>query len=171
MKIGLIFAGTLFSLCSQAAEKPEQHTHGTHAHGAAELSIAFDGTLGKIEFKTPSDGIVGFEHAAKSAADKKAKDEAFKRIETNISEIISFDKSLKCQITKDKIEMIATSETHSDTTAAFTVKCGKSPLSTKIIFNFQKYFPRLQDIDAQIIVDNLQKSSEIKTNGTRVELK
>jgi hypothetical protein len=44
-------------------------------------------------------------------------------------------------------------------------------MNTKIIFNFQKFFPRLKDVDAQIIVDSLQKSAEIKANGTSVELK
>jgi hypothetical protein len=171
MKIYSIFAGILLSLSALAIEKHEHREHGAHVHGSAELSIAFDGLQGKIEFKSPSDSFVGFEHKAKSAADKKTRDKAFKKFETNISEIISFDKSLTCQITKDKIEIFAESDTHSDTSASFTAKCEKSPLGTKITFNFQKFFPQLKDIDAQILIDSLQKSAEIKTNGTSIELK
>jgi hypothetical protein len=162
---------TLFCNSGHAAEKYEHREHGAHIHGAAELSIAFEGLLGKIEFKSPSDSVVGFEHVAKSTADQKTKDNAFKKFETNISEIISFDKSLKCQILKDKIEMLTDSDNHSNTTAAFTAKCEKSPVGSKITFNFQKFFPRLKDIDVQILVDAIQKSAEIKTNGTTLELK
>ncbi|MGZ3743571.1 MAG: ZrgA family zinc uptake protein [Pseudobdellovibrionaceae bacterium] len=171
MKFYLIFLSLLFSFVTQAKEKTEHREHGAHVHGSAELSIAFDGNAGKVEFKSPSDSILGFEHPAKSAADKKIKDEAFKKFEENISEMIRFDKNLNCQIKKDKIEVLAESDTHSDLSAAFTIKCEKSPLNTKITFNFQKFFPRLQDIDTQIIVDSVQKSIEIKSNGTSLELK
>ncbi len=171
MKSYLIIAGILVSLSAHAAEKHEHREHGAHTHGSAELSIAFDSAQGKIEFKSPSDGVIGFEHAIKSASDKRDKDNAFKKLEINISEIISFDKSLKCKILKDKIEIIAESDSHSDTNASFTVNCERSPLGTKIIFYIQKFFPHIKDIDTQIIVDNIQKSAEIKANGTSIELK
>ncbi|HEY8270649.1 MAG TPA: DUF2796 domain-containing protein, partial [Pseudobdellovibrionaceae bacterium] len=127
MRVYLIFAALLLSLSTPAAENHKHREHRAHLHGSAELSLGFDGIQGKIEFKSPSDSIIGFEHMAKSSADKKIKDEALKKFETKISEIISFDRSLKCQITKDKIEIVAESDTHSDTTATFTAKCEKSP--------------------------------------------
>jgi len=156
---------------SIAAEKHDHREHGAHVHGSAELSLGFDGSQGKIEFKSPSESLFGFEHGANSAADKKAVETAFKKFETNIGEMIQFEKNLQCRLTKEKIEVVAEGGNHSDTTAAFAVKCDKSPLGSKVIFNFQKFFPGLKDIDAQIIVDALQKSAEIKASGYSLELK
>lgn len=153
-----------------AAEKHAHREHGAHVHGAAELSIAFEGPQGKIEFKSASDSIVGFEHAAKSTADKKAIDEAFKKFEEKISEMIAFDKALQCQFSKDKLEVVSEGGNHSNTVAAFSIRCTKSPVGTKLVFNIQKHFPKLKDIDAQIIADNVQKSLEIKSAGTSLEL-
>lgn len=162
----------LFLACSvYAAEKHEHREHGAHVHGAAALSIAFDGAQGKIEFKSPSESLFGFEHAAKSDADKKAMDEAFKKFESNIADMISFEKNLACQFSKDKIEVVFEGKNHSDTTAAFSIKCAKSPVGSKLVFNIQKQFPKLKDVDAQIIADTVQKSAEIRSNGTTVELK
>lgn len=162
----------LFLSCSLcAAEKNQHREHGAHVHGSADLSIAFDGPQGKIELKSPSEGFFGFEHVAKSAADKKAVDQAFKKLETQISDMVRFEKNLNCQFSKDKFDVNFEGKNHSDTTAAFFVTCDKSPAGSTITFQIQKHFPRLKDVDAQIIVDSVQKSTEIKNDGTSVELK
>lgn len=171
MKHLLVLALFLITGPLSAAEKHSHREHGAHVHGAAELSVAFDGPQGKIEFKSPSESVFGFEHAAKTAADKKAVDDAFKKFETNIAEMISFEKSLECQFSKEKIEVVFEGKNHSNTAAAFTVRCNKSPVGTKLQFNIQKHFPKIKDIDAQILADSVQKSVEIKSSGTSAELK
>jgi hypothetical protein len=55
--------------------------------------------------------------------------------------------------------------------AMFDVTCLKSPAGSKITFNFQKIFPKINDLDVQILVGDLQKAVEAKKNGTTVELK
>lgn len=170
MKCLLALSVLLVAHSLSAAEKHAHREHGAHVHGAAELSIAFEGPQGKVEFKSASDSIVGFEHIAKSATDKKIVDEAFKKFEGKISEMIVFDKSLQCQFSKDKLEVVSEGGSHSNTVAAFSVRCTKSPVGTKLVFNIQKHFPKLKDIDVQIIADNVQKSLEIKSAGTSLEL-
>jgi hypothetical protein len=149
----------------------EHREHGTHVHGSAEMSIAFDGNKGQIDFKSPSDSTVGFEHKPGKNADKKKIEDTFKKIETNIANMIIFDSALKCQFTKEKIETAYESDTHSDTVINYKVLCAKSPVGSTLTFNFQKYFPALKDIDAQVLIDSLQKSVEIRKDGTKLELK
>ena len=149
----------------------DHREHGAHSHGAADLGIAFEGASGKIEFKTPADGIVGFEHKAVKSADKKKFEAALKNFESKFSEMISFDASLKCVFTKEKLEAAYDSDSHSDIVGQFKVVCAKSPAGSTITFQFQKFYPKLKDVDAQIIADNLQKSVEIKTKGQKLELK
>ncbi|WP_413291371.1 ZrgA family zinc uptake protein [Bdellovibrio sp. HCB337] len=154
-----------------AHEKHEHREHGAHQHGSAEVSLAFDGAQGKFEFKSPSDSVVGFEHTAKSAKDIKARDEAFKKFESQIADMVTFEKSLNCQFKKEKLEMLAESAKHSDVQANFTISCSKSPEGSKVTFNFQKHFPNLKDVDVQILTEKIQKSVEAKSSGTVLELK
>lgn len=159
-------------LIPMLAISTEHREHGAHQHGAGTLGIAFDGVYGKIELKIPSESIMGFEHQAKSKADQKKQSDAFKTLETKISDMIVFDPALTCKFSKDKLE--ATHEaksSHGDTIALFNVTCAKDPSGTELTFNFQKYFSKIKDLDVQVIVGNLQKAVEAKSNGTKLLLK
>lgn len=53
--------------------KHEHAEHGSlaaHEHGAATLNVVLDGQSLEIELQSPAMNLVGFEHAAKSEADK-----------------------------------------------------------------------------------------------------
>lgn len=49
---------------------------GAHAHGAASVNVAVDGTLVSLEFHSAAYNLVGFEHAPKDGAQRKAIAEA-----------------------------------------------------------------------------------------------
>ncbi|GGH96451.1 zinc-binding protein [Pseudomonas fluvialis] len=59
-------------------DHPHAHNHehaehgslGTHEHGTAELNVVLDGQTLEIALKSPAMNLLGFEHAAKSAADR-----------------------------------------------------------------------------------------------------
>lgn len=169
MRIFLVLISLTISFQAFAAKKHGPHNHDAHVHGSGSLSIAFDGPQGKIEFNTPSETLFGFEHEAKTAADKKTVNDALKKFENSLAEMISFKKELNCQFTKDKLEVVFESKKHSNTQAAFTVKCEKSPVGSRVLFNFQKFFPRLKDVDTQIIADQVQKSLKIKSTGDSID--
>jgi hypothetical protein len=54
--------------------------HGAHEHGVADLQVAVDGGHLSIELKTPLDNLVGFEHAPRTDAQRKALDDAEARL-------------------------------------------------------------------------------------------
>ena len=173
----IIILSLLVGLTVSAKEKVHRE-NGAHLHGAGSLGIAFEETKGRLEFKIPSDSIIGFEYTPKSDKDKKIKQTQLEKLEKNISEMVAFAPDLKCRISKDKIEVVKdeqeskeTHSEHSDTFATFDVKCEKSPADSKIVFNFQRFFPHIQSLDVQIIVGNVQKSIEVKKNNTAVELR
>jgi len=177
MKTVILIVSAVVSM--QVLAKGKAHReHGAHQHGAGTLGIAFEDAKGRLEFKIPSESILGFEYTAKTEKDKKTKEIQLTKLENNIAEMVSFDASLKCQIAKDKIEVVKDENEsaeahaeHSDTMATFNVSCEKSPVGTRIVFNFQKHFPKIHDLDVQIIAGNVQKSVEAKKNGTSIELK
>jgi hypothetical protein len=175
MKLYFVFLFLFIGINVHAKE--EHRHHDAHVHGAGTLGIAFDQAKGTLEFKIPSESIFGFEHSAKSEADKKAINEGLQKLETKITEMVVFDSSLKCQFSKDKLEVVKEKEgkdehkndhhsEHSETVANFTVTCAKSPVGTKLTFNFQKFFPRIKDLDVTFLAENIQASAEAKKNGT-----
>ena len=168
--LSILFIVTLVSI-TNAKEQKSHREHGAHAHGAGSLGIAFEGPNGRIDFKMPSESIVGFEYVAKSAKDKSKRDTAILTLEKNISEMVVFDATLNCKFNKEKIEIIAESEKHSSLVAGFNVMCLRSPVGTEIIFNFQKQFPKIKDLDVEVVADSVQKSVEATKDNTRLFLK
>lgn len=166
----------IFSVFAQAKTGPsaahEHRSHGAHKHGAAKMAIAFEGAIGQINFEVPSEGIYGFEYVPKKDSDKKKQASGLEKLEKEIAQMVQFDSSLKCVISKDKIEVDQEAGgKHSDVDAQFKVVCEKSPMNSTIVFNVQKSFTNIKDVDVQVIVDDLQKSIEAQKNDTRIELK
>ncbi len=162
----------------------EHREQEAHVHGGATLNIAFDQLKGKIEFKGAADGVVGFEHAAKSDQDKKTVADAIFKFEKNISTMVVFDPSLGCVVSQERIavqsedhadhseEKILKSHKgeHSDFIANFNVECSKSVLGSKITFNFTS-FQHINDLDVTILVDAVQKTVEVKKKPVTLEIK
>lgn len=51
-------------------EHAEHGSLGAHEHGVAQLNAVFEGKTLELELESPAMNLVGFEHAATSAADK-----------------------------------------------------------------------------------------------------
>lgn len=141
-----------------------------HTHGSAHLAIAIEGKNGRIDFDAPASAIYGFEYAAKSAKDKKAKEQGLKKVEEKIAEMVLFDPSAKCEIKKDMYE-VDQKENHADVEFEFRVNCDKSPMGTNIVVNISKVFPRIKAVKVDVVGEGVQKSLEIKNGGESIELK
>lgn len=63
---------------AQASDHAHEHDHehaehgslDAHEHGIAQLNVVLDGQALELELESPAMNLVGFEHAAESAADK-----------------------------------------------------------------------------------------------------
>lgn len=167
----------LFSLTTFA--KKEVHRQlGQHAHGAGTLGIAFDGGRAKLNFKIPSDGIIGFEYTPKTEKDKATKKAQLEKFEANISSMVEFDPSLNCKFKKESLDVIKdqdeskeTHSEHSDIFAVFNIECDKAPVGTKITFNFKGVFPKVNRLNVQVLVGDIQKSVEVEKDGTILDLR
>lgn len=162
----------IFILFSGFYASAEHREHGAHKHGAAELSIAFEGATGQIDFGVPSESIYGFEYVPKKDGDKKKQRDGLNSVEKNISIMIQFDPSLHCVLSKEKIEVEQhKGENHANVDAEFKVVCEKSPVGTNVTFNIQQIFPKIKDVKVKIIADDLQKSFDANKSGAVLELK
>ena len=163
---------SVLSFCSVAfaQTEPAAQPQKSHVHGEGTASLAFDGKKGKLDMSLPSESIMGFEHQAKSAKDRKAKEDALLKLEEKISDMVVLDPSLKCEIKKEIFEVIE-SKNHSDVDAEFNITCEQPALGTTVKLNFAKVFPRMKKIKVDVIAGEVQKSVEVKKGGESLELK
>lgn len=163
------------SLCLPAVAKTKKghRAHGSHVHGHAALALSFEGANGKLDFRTPADAIVGFEHEAKTGPQKEAVRAGTEKFEKGLGDFVKWEASLNCRFEKTATKIVRDKNDghHSEFVAQADVVCDKSPAGTTVIFDFLGTFPKLRDVDATLLVDNLQKSAEIRASGVKVELK
>lgn len=141
-----------------------------HVHGQASLAMAFDGTKGDIELHMPAETMLGFEHKAKSPADLKTLNDAFKKLETDIAKYLVFDAKLGCTIRKEKM-ITAYEGPHGNVEAAFKVQCTQSPVGTDVVFKFHDLYPRLKRLTVQALADQIQTSAVIERTNDKLSLK
>ncbi len=144
--------------------------HKAHSHGAATLSIAFDGFKGKLVFEAPSESIYGFEYIAKTKADLLKQKKALATLKESMSDMVVLENKLNCKFLNQKIE-IEQQKNHATVESVFDILCDLDPTGSTIHFNVQKSFPDLKNIQVQVLIGDMQKSIEVKKNGVSVELK
>lgn len=190
MRIATAF---LFSLSFLLAAPPPQRSRAAHEHGHAKLNIAFETTTGKpagtIELETPADSVIGFEYEAKSAADKAKRDAALTKLKAKFGEMVVLPAG--CAVTPVKVEVhaeehdhdakpaakaaaksaaknaakpAAHKEEHSEVHAEFSVKCAGPIRGKEIRFGFAKHFPKIEELDVQLLADSQQSSLEVKND-------
>ncbi len=164
----IIFPLLILSALALAAgkKKSEHREHEAHVHGSATLAIAFDKTKGQIEFKAAAEGVLGFEHEAKSEADKATLAAAVAKFEKP-AELFQFPPDLMCQFSKDKVGLVPDGK-HADFVANYQVSCQTAPTRSKMQVDFSA-FPGLKDVDITVLSDTTQQSIEARKMPTTIQ--
>jgi hypothetical protein len=167
-----------FAFAVLADDKGKKHSHshdkkgghGAHSHDAAEINIAVDGKKGDIELQVPSMGVVGFEHMATAAADKKKQADALNGLKAKIAQIVVFDAAAGCKITPKKVEIVQEEEDHAHIDADFEVACAQPLGGTKVAFGLTKAYPGITTVKVQVIGASGSTGAEIKNDKGSVTL-
>ncbi len=162
-----VFALSLLQVFAHAKEKSstKSHEHKAHVHGSATLSIAMENSKsGSILLESPADNIIGFEHEAKSPSDIKVKLEALAILKNQGSELFIFPKEKRCSINSIKVESKKenSKSAHSEVEALFSFSCEKDLSKSSLQINLGGKFPRIEDLDVQLISDKKQSASELE---------
>jgi len=143
--------------------------HGAHEHGVAHVKIAYEQNKISFELQAPSETFYGFEHEAKTDAEKKAKDEALSQLKTNFQDLVVFDSELNCTFKNTRLE-VKKEDGHSDVEGSWTAECKKSPSKTFLTFRFSKAFPRLNEMRIELLSDQKQSQEKLKKGDGRIQL-
>jgi len=167
-----------------AAEK--RHAE-SHAHGVAEINIVVEGKKVVVEFRSPTEGLMGFEHEANTDADKKKRDAALKIIKERFGEFVNFDKSLGCKFQPGEVTIVQSdpgdgkdqkhgtsdhkkSGEHREVRATHNFACEKGPAGSRVQFGVTKLFPNIQELKIQVLSDAKQSGATIKKDKGDVRL-
>ena len=95
----------LLPLAVAHAHEDHDHEHGSlgaHEHGVGRLNAVLDGQALELELDSPAMNLVGFEHAATSAADK-AKVAAVRKQLENPSALFNLPKAAGCVVSSQEL--------------------------------------------------------------------
>lgn len=141
LALGLIISSRVFA---------EGALHA-HEHGSIDFEVAVEGKTAEFAMKGPAESFIGFEHAAKTAKEKKVLADTASMWNTKFFELISFDKNLNCTTSMAKFEHIMDKGNHSEIEAGIKVTCEKDLKATKISVNLRSYFKKIKNLKMEIV--------------------
>lgn len=172
---------TLLPLATGVAAHSHEHDHAhdhaehgsldAHEHGSAQLNVVLEGKMLHLQLDSPAMNLVGFEHAAKSAADKAKVAAARSQLEQ--PQALFGLNAGDCQISKQELESPLFAEhkheehhdhdsEHSDIHAHYSLDCQKpEELKQLNLSELFKRFPATEKIQVQLIGPNGQQGLEL----------
>lgn len=174
-----------FALLPLAVAQANEHNHAhaddhaehgsldAHEHGAARLNVVLDGQALELELESPAMNLVGFEHAANSAADK-AKVAALRSQLQDPQALFSLSAG-DCTVSETELEsaLFAGDEheehhdhdedsEHSEIHAHYQLDCKKpGELKQLNLGELFKRFPATEKIQVQLIGPSGQQGVEL----------
>ena len=108
---------TLLGSAVQANSLEEGDASGTslavHQHGVAELNLALDGKHLELEFISPAANIMGFEHAARTAAEEQKVQQAIKKLQ-QAGQLFALTAAADCRLGRVEVASTTDTDEHSD---------------------------------------------------------
>lgn len=169
-------AAALALLATPAAfgkEKMKKKQH-VHDHGRGALSVAAEDKSLALDLDTPAESIFGFEHAARTEAEKKALAEGLATLRTNALELFQLPAALGCKVTEAKVETAlergGTSGEHADVRGEWDFTCDKPVVGATLMLGLMQTFPRLKQLDVQILSGTKQLKKTVKSADEALSL-
>ncbi len=137
-----------------------------HVHGQAKLEIVLDGPVLAIALESPLDGIVGFEHAPRSAAQKQAAERALAALRQP-AQLFTLPADAQCRAEATELEApvlqgAAAKDGHADLDARWTFRCATPARLQSLEQGLFAAFPRLTKIEVQVAGPQGQRRQVLK---------
>ena len=147
-----------------------------HEHGAARLDVALEGTTLTIALDTPLDGLLGFERAPRSEAEKRAAEKAVATLRA-ADALFVIDPAAGCALASVTLESAplklgsapaAKDDGHGDLAGEFVFRCQAAPAFLDA--GLFKAFARMSRLDVQVAAPKGQHKRVLKRPAQRIDL-
>lgn len=176
---------------SNDGRKARNRQHGAHVHGQVTISLAMEGTNAKMTWESPAESIYGFEHAAKTDADKKKQAEGLAKLENEFFTMFAFSKSLGCKLKKFSHEVEIDDghhshdqhhekpkgkshrhqhSTHSEVKATFDIACKSALSESEIQVDVGKVFSTVKVVQWNVVSATKQDSKRLEQGKGSIKL-
>lgn len=152
-----------------------------HVHGAATLDVAVEANRLTIALDTPLDGLLGFERAPRTDAERRAADQAVATLRA-ADNLFTIDPAAGCRLAA--VELVsaplklgpaaattspaAKDDGHGDLEAEFAFDCARAPAFVDV--GLFKVFARLSTLAVQTATPKGQRKLSLKRPAQRIDL-
>lgn len=175
LKHSLPFLALLFVATSPllAHEHGHDHAHkrvehGAHVHGQASLALVVEAQRVTLLLDSPLDNLLGFEHAPRSLKEKQAIEAMMQRLRQP-ENLFNFSPAAQCQPLQSELAPLyqAGGSGHQDLQAEYVFACAQTPRTLEV--QLFKAFPRLKQVEAQLVGPEGQKSQRLTPGKARLD--
>lgn len=180
MRRGLA-AAALSCLLLQTASAEERRELGAHQHGHGTLNIALEGNRITMELEVPGNDLVGFEHAAKTNAQRAAIAKAKTQLEAPLS-LFALPAAAGCVVKEARVELEGGAPAdakarkgdhkhdHSEFHAEYALECSAITQVTSMEFLYFAAFKGADELEVNLITPKGQSKFEVKRDKPRLDL-
>jgi hypothetical protein len=149
---------------------------GAHQHGASKLNVAIEGQTISMELSAPADDIVGFETRPRTEKQKASVEQATGTLRDPLK-LFALPQGAGCTVASASVEQVfeeeasAKASDHSEFEGRYSLSCSNMAAVSEIEFPYFKLFPKVEEVEVQVISPKGQKSFEVKRNRPRLSLR
>jgi Protein of unknown function (DUF2796) len=169
------------SVAATALAQTHSHTHKprkaeAHQHGMGRLDIAIEGTTVSLALEVPADDILGFEHIAKTAAEKAKVEVARAKLADPLA-LFQVSKAAGCIVQKAEVKFATeakdktdTHDGHAEVTAEYSLACTNAAEVKAIEFLYFKAFKGAEALKVNLIGPATQMAFEVTRKKPRLDV-
>jgi hypothetical protein len=173
---GTVLLAAFICSCSLAAGAEEgANQQHAHVHGVATLGIAVDQSVVTIDFESPLDSLIGFEHRAVTPAERAAVEELQARMKSAAG-LFRMTVAANCTLQTAQAESALfaaaapASDEHADLDASFAYRCEHIDRLVSIDTGLFDAYPRLQRIAIAVATGKGQFKRELNRPSRSIPL-
>ncbi|MBC3919314.1 DUF2796 domain-containing protein [Undibacterium sp. CY18W] len=161
----------LQSLTAWASAHEAHEAHEAHVHGVATLSLAQDGSKLFLEFDSPLDNLLGFEHAPRTDKQKQTARDLLDLMHKPAT-LIKLTAEADCQLSTVKLlapilqatEKASTNkDEHANLHAEYEYTCARVAALKSLQLSLFDAFPAIRQVEAQMAGPRGQAAATLTT--------
>jgi len=182
------FYGSALLLIALAAPAQAQQNPAPHVHGAAALEVAVEENGLHIDFDSPLDNLLGFEHAPDTDAQRQAVKDLVARLQQADTLFVA-PAAAKCQTESVKLnapvlpaELLgnaaetttaepADGDGHAELEATIVFRCTNPAALKSLEIELFNAFSNLHSLDAAVVTDQSQSAAKLSAKAKRLSWK
>jgi hypothetical protein len=158
------------------------HEPGAHVHGVASLQVAVDDKTLTMNFSSPLDNLIGFEHKAQNQAEVGKVQNMINQFYKKPS-LFTPSKTAECQIKTIKLDSLVIKKKpediakkpeqeeevgHADLDGEFIFTCNHPEKISDLQVNLFKIFPNLHQLNVEVVSAKGQSAAKLTPENNQI---